>query len=657
VWLNEKPAAEALERLTRAFKRNATSINQALELVSKAWSVVSGAVGAVADFAIESAKAAMDAEKVERRFVAALAARGERVAEVKARIDALADAQQQLLGIDAEETKQLAATLLQLGVRSDKLEEATRATIGLAQVTGQDLPEAGRIVAKVFQGHTEALSRVGLKTEDAAKATVELVRMYDVAAAQGQTLETRLKALNENWGDFREALGGAVTGSGALIASVDSLSNAVRGLQEWFASTEGRQVINDFFALLASGASMAIDGTLGLIKAVRTIRVMIGTTRETAKVEAMDPLTHFTLADYDRQIATLEKINRLNRFQAKALSTLREQRRRFREELANRPYRGAEQEVFIDIETQVEKIAADLADRLRTAGKGGIVGTEPPSPPARPGGVRPGEEEREQAAKKEQQLKERVTRWRQDELQKERDQRKSAQEAIQDWELRSRINFLRQAEIVEETARQRRKALEEEEYAAKKQRQEEYQQTALGAVGTFSRIFSSALTAAMTTDESFGQALGRMLGGAIMQFGATLVEAGVFVSLWSLASTLLPAVFPGPGPAGIAVGGAMVAAGAGIIAAGAAMTGAGSGSRASAAGGAGSAVGVTAAGGYAAARTRLPETAPPPFRGPSTTVINVTFGRGVVMGTPRQIAREIGEYLRQGATLSPVGAR
>jgi hypothetical protein len=264
VDLNEKPAIEGLKNLTRAFKKNATDINQSLELLKKGYGAVAGAIGLVAGAITTVAKAAMEAEKIERRAIAALSLRGKVTQENIDGLKSFNNALQQSLGIDGDNLLQLQGTLSAMGVRTDKLKEATKQTIGLAAATGKDLNSAVKAVAGTYNGKTAALSKVGIVTKDVGEAQKKLSELFKIAEAQGGTLESRVNTLSLNYGDLEETLGQAFTRSSALNQGIGVLSETLATFVNIFGSEDGQLLVDSFFRTAMSWTASLGEGFLGL---------------------------------------------------------------------------------------------------------------------------------------------------------------------------------------------------------------------------------------------------------------------------------------------------------------------------------------------------------------------------------------------------------
>lgn len=272
VGLDERPAIAGLKRLAKEFGSTAIAINQSMEVAGKVFGAVQAGIGAVVGAMADATRAAMEVERIERRAFAAMQSRA---GMSRQEFDALAelnDERERQLNIDADEQLQLQGTLAALGVRKEALNAATEATIGLAEVTGQGLAEAGKKVAQVLGGNVNALKEVGIKARDAADAQAQLQELFALAQAQADTLETRVAAVGHAYGNLQETFGGLVTSSDELKIGLDAVTTALLEIDTYFRSPEGKQAAREFFGVMLELASDTINAFLGLYRVIKDLR-------------------------------------------------------------------------------------------------------------------------------------------------------------------------------------------------------------------------------------------------------------------------------------------------------------------------------------------------------------------------------------------------
>lgn len=271
VGLDERPAIAGLKRLTKEFGATAIAINQSMEIAGKVFGALQAGVSSVVTTMGDAVRAAMEVERVERRAFAAMQTRAGMSREEFDALSALNDARERQLNIDADEQLQLQGTLAALGVRKEALNAATEATIGLAEVTGQGLAEAGKKVAQVLGGNVNALKELGIQARDVADAQGQLQAFFVMAQAQADTLETSVAALGHQWGTLQETLGQIVTQTPEVKGAVDALVLALTDVTDWLSSSTGKQAAREFFAEMLDGAAGAINAILGLRRALQDL--------------------------------------------------------------------------------------------------------------------------------------------------------------------------------------------------------------------------------------------------------------------------------------------------------------------------------------------------------------------------------------------------
>jgi len=164
------------------------------------------------------------------------------------------------------------AQMSMMGLRNDQLAEATRATIGLSEATGQDLNAAMRIVVRTYAGNTSALKRYGIQAKNSAEAMKILLQNFEIAKSRSTTLAGKTAVLEAAYGDLLEVLGSNVTKSEALKGGVDAITNAVERLTRFLSSQHGQNALDLFFRKMLSMSAMALRAWVGMNKAAQTLK-------------------------------------------------------------------------------------------------------------------------------------------------------------------------------------------------------------------------------------------------------------------------------------------------------------------------------------------------------------------------------------------------
>jgi hypothetical protein len=655
VALNDRPAIDGLRNLAKSFGTFSVQAAASLELARAGWQALTGAIGAVVGATAEYVQLASEQERVERRAIAAIQARTSLTQAEYEALQAANAARQQQLGIGDEVQLQLQGTLASMGVGKAQLDAATRAAIGLSQAMGMGLEEAGKIAGKALTGNVAALQEYGIRVGSVTEAQAALNRLYEQSVAQSSTLATRYEVLTANIGDLKEVLGQTVTSSGVAKDALDALSAATVQLQTFFASSDGKALVNQFFSVITVGAADAIDAMLGAYRVMQSLRGesdrgsllsrVGGAGRLLGAVQPGALLARALGFGGGLQGGAAEIKDAFDQLMGRGVEALGD--------------------------SPLVQTASDLADRLRAAAKsavevqsalgvggaggrrGGGGGAALPEVSVEVGDIRLSRDiQRENMARQQAQLEAgfaaelaasqaAITREAAD-----------IQRQVDMDVLNQRNDLHRQAfELRMQTTREM--TTQELEIAvahgqrmqAQQQTMADYAMMGLQAVSTaIADYVASWASGADMADKS----IGKLAGGLVKQLGVMMIQTGL-MSLLLAPLALVPAFLPitgGPqnaGPLAVA-GAALVAGGIGAVALGSRLGGAGP---------SGSAAGSRGGGGGASVGSRSQtDTFPRGFDGmgrdsaaaPSYTV-NVSFG---VVGDERRAARMIRDVLERG---------
>lgn len=278
-------------------------------VTATAFAAATAAIAGLTAATVHYAKIGAEVQANEVRAFAIMERRTAMTGSAKAALLDFNATLQKQIGVDGDAVLAAQATMSAMGVRRKDTENATKAMLGLSAVFGKDIPASAAIVGRVFAGELpKSLQKMGVYAKDAADAQRQLVEMFKVAEAEGQTFEGRIRAAGEAWGDLQETIGLSVVGSGSLKGAIDSIRGALEGLTDYFGSPEGKTAINAFFGGIAKTASLALQAMIGMVQAAEDLaaawdRGLVGRGLKTASVEPMDkpdrPLMRITqqLAD------------------------------------------------------------------------------------------------------------------------------------------------------------------------------------------------------------------------------------------------------------------------------------------------------------------------------------------------------------------------
>ena len=252
VGLDDAAARKGFKDLEAAGKTSFTEINQGLELAKKGFDVIVGAIGAGVRIVAAWAASAAEAEKAQRGLATALQLAGDATAETLAKTQAFNSELLRKTGIDDDEIAALQTKLLALGVLPSKLEDATKATLGLADATGKDLTRASKEVARAFEGNAAEAER--------------LTTLFAITEAQADTVSGRLKILEGTWSELGETMGGIVLESSAVKDALSALQGAVDFLAE--AIERNRDAIARVFAYIVDTTARAASATTAAVEEI-----------------------------------------------------------------------------------------------------------------------------------------------------------------------------------------------------------------------------------------------------------------------------------------------------------------------------------------------------------------------------------------------------
>ena len=197
-----------------------------------------GAVSGLAGFVALTARAYAKQERAEKSLASALASHGENVDALLPKLKAVAAAIQDQTGVGDEQTLQTMANLKMLGVQTDALEQAAKATIALKSA-GVEEAQATKMVALATAGNYTMLSRylhalrtATSETEKAAAVNDFLSKGYKQQCDLLNTTGGAWQALRGRVGDVLEEFGKAINKSDALTGLLHRAGDAVKRFGE-----------------------------------------------------------------------------------------------------------------------------------------------------------------------------------------------------------------------------------------------------------------------------------------------------------------------------------------------------------------------------------------------------------------------------------------
>lgn len=201
--------------------------------VSKAYKVLK-------DFVKDAIEKAKVQELAEKNLEASLSSTGRSAKKLVPIFKDYAKALQSQTRFGDEAIISAQSLLIQLtDLNDDGIKAATRGSIGLATVFGQDLQAATTLVAKALAGNFGALSRYGIMVTDVTgleakrAATLEqLEKLYQRAVAETDTFAGQLDQLKNVWGDLKEEVGNNIIESETFLGVISDLKDKIVELSQ-----------------------------------------------------------------------------------------------------------------------------------------------------------------------------------------------------------------------------------------------------------------------------------------------------------------------------------------------------------------------------------------------------------------------------------------
>jgi hypothetical protein len=610
--VNFRKAIDDLKKFSKSWGSTITTLNQGAELMGRAWGAVAGSIGALVNISAEWVELAQIQEAQERKLTGALKARGKFTEEAFEDMKAFTGAMQQQTGIGDDYLLGIQAQLVAMGVQVEHLKDATKQTIGLAEVTG-NAESAARLVAGAHQGAAGRLARYGIVAKTTAEAQEKLNDLFVIAAERSNTFETRVTILQNNVGDLKEELGFVITKSTAVNGILETLSDTTLDFTAWLAGKDGKEAVNAMARSIAGLGASTIDAVLGMQKAIRRSSIP----------EFAGLMGLFLTGD----AFTTKGQGRLSL----ALDAFRNTKERIKEDVKRELTAGEK-----DLQAASDALRRIAVGKDKTTVGAGSKNVRPrdkgPDPRLRPAGD--DDENAHLIARNE-----------------------SLIAAFKDQEDAAIELGLKMAETEEKHTNQiasnidRREALRNKEHEGLKFIASKLPSIGSVVGGAIENIFQS-----IGEGENVLANLDKFFGGLISSMGSTLIQIGTAAVAAGTLGTVVPWLAPETGgPLGVGAGLAAIGVGAGLVAAGAAL---GGGSGASAA--------PSSSGGSASSGDFLPARSSgasgvssgfsTDFAGPDVTrVYNLNFG-GFIAGSKAEVGRAVKSMVRAADRLGGAAA-
>lgn len=249
IFGTDKSASKAMDSV-------AARAGKAARAVGKAAAGIALAIGVVlAKFAVDSVKAAADAETQQAKLAAAWA---KFPAVVDVSIDSLRDYNSELAKTTKYDDDAIASgqvVLARFKLTGAQIKKVTPLLLDYASATGKDLPTAAESLGKALLGNAKALKTIGIQfkpTGDQAKDFQTIMGLVSdkvggFAENEGKTAAGKLEILKNRFGEVQESIGNALmpTLDDLLKFTNDTVLPGLENFSDWFTKV-GMPAVRDF---------------------------------------------------------------------------------------------------------------------------------------------------------------------------------------------------------------------------------------------------------------------------------------------------------------------------------------------------------------------------------------------------------------------------
>lgn len=207
---------------------------------------VSVGIGQVVSLLRDSIKEFMEGEAATARFNQSLRNAGAVSNEVLGGMAEFADEMAGLAIVDDDVVKGLVSLGLNLGISKEKIQDATRTAMGLAEALGISAEQAMRAFARAAEGDYGQLERLspqiraaGTDAEKMAEAMKIAADGFSLMRDRADTSAGSLQKIGVWWGNFKESVGDAVV---SFAEGLNYQSVALREYQKQLDEIYGRHV-------------------------------------------------------------------------------------------------------------------------------------------------------------------------------------------------------------------------------------------------------------------------------------------------------------------------------------------------------------------------------------------------------------------------------
>jgi hypothetical protein len=239
----------------------------ATKTLTQVWIAAAAGLAVYIKATSNALKEYLAAEKAETSLTAALKTRGIATKENIASMGKLAKEMERLTGMEDDSVKGLIAYGLNLGISSDRMDEAVKSAIGLSKSLNIDVNQAMKLVSGAMDGNVDGLARLIPGMRD-AKTEGEKLAYVNEAIASGwtkatdemRTTEGALLKMKNDFGNLKEAIGNLI--AKAITPVIKAISYMLEGFLS-FPDAAQKTII---------AIGLIVTGIMSIVTAVKLAR-------------------------------------------------------------------------------------------------------------------------------------------------------------------------------------------------------------------------------------------------------------------------------------------------------------------------------------------------------------------------------------------------
>jgi hypothetical protein len=230
----------AAVRAEAGAKTSLSGMQRSINAVKSAALALGVALGAafvtrkIVQFGKDAVRTANEANAIWTRLAGTINNAGGSFDALRPRITEVARAMQDATTVGDEQFAEVLQNLISTSQDVERSIGAVSVVADLAAAKNLELGTAAQLVGRAMVGQTGTLSRYGIVVAEGADA-VEVLReqFKGMAANEAATLQGKIKQLNNEWSDFKEAVGNAIIEAASGTSIIEVLTATVKDAAIW----------------------------------------------------------------------------------------------------------------------------------------------------------------------------------------------------------------------------------------------------------------------------------------------------------------------------------------------------------------------------------------------------------------------------------------